>query len=60
MGLLIAGVLIGVLVVLILFILIRTILFVPQKQEKVAAEPVSLNQEKIVADMVDKIGRAHV
>lgn len=55
MGFLIAGVLFGGLAVLLLILVIRACLFVPQKQEKVTAKPVTLNQDKIVTDMVDMI-----
>ena len=55
MGFLIAGVLFGVLAALLLILVIRACLFVPQKQQKVTAKPVTLNQDKIVTDMVDMI-----
>ena len=55
MGVMITGIIIGFLFVLILVVLVRTILFVPQKQESVKAESITLNEEKIVADMVEMI-----
>ncbi len=54
MGLLL-GVILGVLVVLIGVILIRAILFKPQPVEKSQASAIALNEDKIVADMVDMI-----
>lgn len=54
MGYVMTGVLLGLLV-LIVVILVRTVLFVPEKQDEIVAEPVSLNEEKIIADMVDMI-----
>lgn len=48
----------AILLVLIIFIavlLIRATAFKPQKIDAVAAEPIELNEQKIVADMVDMI-----
>lgn len=55
MGWIITGVLFGIIVLLIVILLVRAVLFVPAKQDEVVAEPVSLNEEKIVSDMVDMI-----
>ncbi len=49
------GSLAGALSALIAFILIRTLLFRPEKHEKVTAEPLTFNRDKIVEDMVDMI-----
>ena len=45
----------AVLVIFIAVIVIRALLFKPQNLEKIQSEPVSVNEEKIVADMVDMI-----
>ena len=55
MGWMITGILLGVLLGLILLLLVRTVLFVPKKQQTVEKEEVTLQEEKIVADMVDMI-----
>ncbi len=55
MGWMITGVLSGLVIFLVLILLVRTVLFVPKKQEEIQAEPVLLNEEKIVSDMVDMI-----
>ena len=55
MGFVIMGIIIGFLFAFVLVVLLRTILFVPQKQEAVKAEPITLNEEKIIADMVEMI-----
>lgn len=55
MGVMITGIIIGFLFVLILIVLVRTLLFVPRKQEVIKAAPIALKEEKIVADMVDMI-----
>lgn len=55
MGMMIMGIFAGLLIVLLVVVLIRTVLFVPQKQKTVTAEPIILDQDKIVADMVDMI-----
>ena len=51
MGWIIACVLSG----LVFLLLVRTVLFVPKKQDEIQADPVLLNEEKIVSDMVDMI-----
>jgi len=51
MGWIIACVLSG----LVFLLLVRTVLFVPKKQDEIQADPVLLNEEKIVADMVEMI-----
>ena len=49
MGVMITGIIIGFLFVLILIVLVRTLLFVPRKQEAIKAAPITLEEEKIVA-----------
>ena len=48
-------IILAVLVVFIGIILLRTLAFRPHKEEAVTAEPVELNEEKIIADMADMI-----
>lgn len=55
MGVMITGVIIGFFFVLVLIVVVRTLLFVPQKQEVVKVDPITLNEEKIVEDMVEMI-----
>ena len=55
MGVMITGVIIGFFFVLVLIVVVRTLLFVPQKQEVVRVDPITLNEEKIVEDMVEMI-----
>lgn len=45
----------GVLTVMIAYVLIRTLLFRPEKLEEVIAEPLTFHRKKIVEDMVDMI-----
>ena len=54
-GWIIAGVLLGGLALLVLIILIRTLRFQPQQRPTAVAQPVSLDRDKIVADMADMI-----
>lgn len=54
------GIVIGIIaaalaVLAVAVVLVRTIRFVPKKEERKAADPVELNNEKIVADMADMI-----
>ena len=49
------GVLLGFLFILIFVVVLRTLLFVPQKHNVAKNEPVTLDAEKIVADMADMI-----
>lgn len=55
MGPIIGGIITGVVVTFILVILIRTLRFKPYERKPVIAESVSLNEEKIIADLVDMI-----
>ena len=48
-------IILAVLVVFIGIILLRTLAFRPHKEEAVTAEPIALNEEKIIADMADMI-----
>ena len=51
----IAGIILIVISVLIVVILVRTLQFKPKQLGVLEAEPITLDQEKIVADMVDMI-----
>lgn len=54
-GIVAATAIVTVLVILLAVILIRTAMFRPEKEPIREAEPIDLNEEKIVADMVDMI-----
>lgn len=49
------GILLGILLLFLLVILIRTLRFQPKQLEPVEKEELSLNQEKIVSDMVEML-----
>ena len=51
----IGWIILGLIVVFIVVVMERTILFVPEKREKVEAEEISLDEDKIVKDMVAMI-----
>ena len=54
-GLIIAGVIVGIILVFLLVILVRTVLFRPKEMAAAEPEKILLNKEKIVFDMVDMI-----
>ena len=51
----IIGILAAFLLTLVFTVLVRTLLFIPKEHGAVETEPVRLNEEKIIADMVDMI-----
>jgi len=55
MGWMIGGIVFGILAILIGVIISRAILFRPERLEPAEAQPVKLNEEKIVKDMIDMI-----
>ncbi len=52
---LIVGVIFSLIFILIAVVIACTIVFKPGKMEKIVAEPMELNHDKIVNDMVDMI-----
>ena len=54
-GLIIAGVIVGIILLFLAVILVRTFLFQPEELPAVEPGTISLNKEKIVTDMVDMI-----
>ena len=43
----------GIVLILLAVIIIRTLMFRPEKLPEIQAEPLTFNEDKIVADMVD-------
>ena len=54
-GIIIASVIVGIILLFVAVILVRTFLFKPEELPFVEAENISLNEEKIVSDMADMI-----
>lgn len=54
-GLIILGIVVALLIIFITVILARTLCFKPEVTQQAAAEPVELDRDKIVADLVDMI-----
>ena len=48
-------IILGIVVLFLAVILVRTLMFMPKKETKEIGEAVTLNEEKIVKDMVDMI-----
>lgn len=55
MGFIIGGIIAAMLLAFLLIIIIRTLRFVPYREERQESETVSLDRDKIVADMVDMV-----
>lgn len=54
-GIIIASVIVGIILLFVAVILVRTFMFKPEELPFVEAESIPLNEEKIVSDMVDMI-----
>lgn len=54
-GWIIAGVIVGLLVIFIAIVLIRAVMFQPEEMEPVVPDQIAVDKEKIVQDMVDMI-----